>query len=63
MTPGKACNYWNGGYNEDGTETIVWPTGSIAKDAQGVALSCYSDNTFHYENGTYSPTSPAVPAT
>jgi len=63
QNPGAKCNYWNGSYNEDGSETIVWPTGSIAKDAQGIAVSCAIDSTFRYENGTYNPTPPATPAT
>lgn len=55
MTPGSPCNFTDGAILPDGTLHILWPTGIIVKDANGIALSCYSDGTFHYENGTYAP--------
>ncbi len=55
MAAGSPCNYTDGRILPDGTLHILWPTGIIVKDANGIALSCYSDNTFHYENGTYAP--------
>lgn len=51
--PGDACNIEL--VLPDGTY-YLWPVGSIARDANGVIMTCHdSDKTFKYANGTTAP--------
>ncbi|MDB5773097.1 MAG: pilV [Burkholderia sp.] len=51
--PGTACNYPAVG--PDGIPYIEFPTGTVVADLNGLAMSCYADNTFRYQSGTYAP--------
>ena len=56
VTPGQACNIPTGTFDPDnGFAIFIYPTGVIESDGNGLTLSCYSDNTFHYDNGTLTP--------
>jgi hypothetical protein len=48
--PGSPCNYAS-----PYAPRIQWPTGTLAVDNKGIPLSCYTDGTFRYLNGTYAP--------
>jgi hypothetical protein len=50
FNPGEPCNYVipNSGGN------IESPTGTLVKDDNGVTMSCNTNSTFRYVNGTYS---------
>lgn len=43
MTAGTPCNYYNSTY-----EWVEFPIGSVVRDAAGLLLSCYIDNTFRH---------------
>ncbi len=53
---GTPCNYEDAVALPDGSFPIVFPTGTLATDANGLGLICQSpDNVFKYENGQATP--------
>jgi cytoskeletal protein CcmA (bactofilin family) len=50
--PGDPCNYWM----SDGHKSwIEFPIGTLIPDQNNIVMNCYSDHTFRYANGTYTP--------
>lgn len=51
--PGGPCHF--PGTKTDGTPVVINPVGTTLRDTTGRLLTCNSDRTFKYQNGTYVP--------
>jgi cytoskeletal protein CcmA (bactofilin family) len=51
--PNDPCNYYS--IDGNGQSFLRYPVGTVLTDKNAVPLICYTDKTFRYANGTYSP--------